>query len=197
VNLTDDEEDGDSDNSSSNASPNEGEAPITAIHHSSDCPLASAVRQASLAYAHACAKRRFPTSISRLDIDEDALLESDGKQKQLTVCVCGHTGGRAASKAVKVPERQGSVAATTAVGGGIGSSAASSVNAESAPVPAFPYKTSPITDEYRITHEIIGIGESGKVMACFHRASNTKYALKVLKDGPRSRREVQLHYLTK
>ncbi|KAI1727055.1 protein kinase domain-containing protein [Ditylenchus destructor] len=60
----------------------------------------------------------------------------------------------------------------------------------------FPLKTTPITDEYKITHEIIGIGESGKVMACFSKANGEKYALKVLRDGPRSRREVHLHYLT-
>uniref|UniRef100_A0A915D6I5 non-specific serine/threonine protein kinase n=1 Tax=Ditylenchus dipsaci TaxID=166011 RepID=A0A915D6I5_9BILA len=45
------------------------------------------------------------------------------------------------------------------------------------PVNEFPLKTTPITDEYKITHEIIGIGESGK-------------------RRPRSRREVYLHYLT-
>lgn len=33
-------------------------------------------------------------------------------------------------------------------------------------------------------------------MACFSRTNNEKYALKVLRDGPRSRREVYLHYLT-
>jgi hypothetical protein len=34
-------------------------------------------------------------------------------------------------------------------------------------------------------------------MACFSKTDGTKYALKVLRDGPKSRREVQLHYLTK
>ncbi|KAH7701524.1 Protein MAK-1 a [Aphelenchoides avenae] len=63
--------------------------------------------------------------------------------------------------------------------------------------PSFPCKTSPITDEYKITREILGIGESGKVMACFSKQDNTKYALKVLRDGPKSRREVQLHWLTR
>lgn len=65
-----------------------------------------------------------------------------------------------------------------------------------APSQTFPSKTTPITDEYKITHEILGIGESGKVMACFSKADGTKYALKVLRDGPKSRREVQLHYET-
>lgn len=33
-------------------------------------------------------------------------------------------------------------------------------------------------------------------MACFGKTDGVKYALKVLRDGPKSRREVQLHYLT-
>lgn len=60
----------------------------------------------------------------------------------------------------------------------------------------FPSKTYPITNDYQVAHEIIGIGESGKVMACYSKIDSTKYALKVLRDGPKSRREVQLHYLT-
>ncbi|CAD5209184.1 unnamed protein product [Bursaphelenchus okinawaensis] len=62
-------------------------------------------------------------------------------------------------------------------------------------LPDVPYKQTSITDEYRISHEIIGIGESGKVMACYRKSDSRKYALKVLRDGPKSRREVQLHYL--
>ncbi|CAD5213984.1 unnamed protein product [Bursaphelenchus xylophilus] len=63
-------------------------------------------------------------------------------------------------------------------------------------LPDVPYKSTSITDEYRISHEIIGIGESGKVMACYRKTDGQKYALKVLRDGPKSRREVQLHYMT-
>ena len=33
-------------------------------------------------------------------------------------------------------------------------------------------------------------------MACFSKADDKKCALKVLRDGPKSRREVELHYLT-
>lgn len=60
----------------------------------------------------------------------------------------------------------------------------------------FPHYTHQITDDYKISHEIIGIGESGKVMACYSKKDNKKYALKVLRDGPKSRREVYLHFLT-
>ncbi|KAK6026704.1 hypothetical protein OSTOST_07311 [Ostertagia ostertagi] len=62
---------------------------------------------------------------------------------------------------------------------------------------AFPYHTHPVTEDYIVSHEIIGIGESGKVMACYNKDTNEKYALKVLRDGPKARREVSLHYLTK
>lgn len=60
----------------------------------------------------------------------------------------------------------------------------------------FPYHTKQITDDYTVSHEIIGIGESGKVMACYSKIDGKKYALKVLRDGPKSRREVYLHYLS-
>ncbi|KHJ85905.1 hypothetical protein OESDEN_14358 [Oesophagostomum dentatum] len=60
----------------------------------------------------------------------------------------------------------------------------------------FPYHTHPITEDYTVSHEIIGIGESGKVMACYSKDTNEKFALKVLRDGPKARREIGLHYLT-
>ncbi|CAJ0564629.1 unnamed protein product, partial [Mesorhabditis spiculigera] len=61
---------------------------------------------------------------------------------------------------------------------------------------SFPYHTHQITDDYKVSAEIIGIGESGKVMACYNLVDGTKYALKVLRDSPKARREVELHYLT-
>ncbi|KAL3115766.1 hypothetical protein niasHT_007771 [Heterodera trifolii] len=54
-------------------------------------------------------------------------------------------------------------------------------------------KEHPVTDEYKVSHEIVGIGESGKVMACFHKRRGEKCALKVLRDNSRSRRELALH----
>ncbi|ETN85867.1 hypothetical protein RB195_019578 [Necator americanus] len=60
----------------------------------------------------------------------------------------------------------------------------------------FPYHTHPVTEDYVVSHEIIGIGESGKVMACYNKDTNEKFALKVLRDGPKARREIDLHYLT-
>ncbi|VDL78314.1 unnamed protein product [Nippostrongylus brasiliensis] len=61
---------------------------------------------------------------------------------------------------------------------------------------SFPYHTHLITEDYVVSHEIIGIGESGKVMACYNKDTNEKFALKVLRDGPKARREIGLHYLT-
>ncbi|CAB3403767.1 unnamed protein product [Caenorhabditis bovis] len=61
---------------------------------------------------------------------------------------------------------------------------------------SFPYHTHQITEDYTISAEIIGIGESGKVMACYKKATGEKFALKVLRDGPKARREVDLHWLT-
>ncbi|CAJ0948781.1 unnamed protein product, partial [Mesorhabditis belari] len=61
---------------------------------------------------------------------------------------------------------------------------------------SFPYHDHQITDDYKVSAEIIGIGESGKVMACYNKTTGEKYALKVLRDSPKARREVELHYLT-
>uniref|UniRef100_A0A0N5A1B9 non-specific serine/threonine protein kinase n=1 Tax=Parastrongyloides trichosuri TaxID=131310 RepID=A0A0N5A1B9_PARTI len=60
----------------------------------------------------------------------------------------------------------------------------------------FPYHTHNILDDYKISDEIIGIGESGKVMACYRKSDDKKFALKVLRDSPKARREVGIHYLT-
>lgn len=61
---------------------------------------------------------------------------------------------------------------------------------------SFPCHTHQITEDYTVSHEIIGIGESGKVMACYAKNTGEKFALKVLRDSPKARREVDLHWLT-
>ncbi|CAI2341263.1 unnamed protein product [Caenorhabditis sp. 36 PRJEB53466] len=61
---------------------------------------------------------------------------------------------------------------------------------------SFPYHQHQITEDYTISAEIIGIGESGKVMACYKKDSGEKFALKVLRDSQKARREVELHWLT-
>ena len=54
-------------------------------------------------------------------------------------------------------------------------------------------KTNPIQDEYKISSNVLGLGISGKVLECFD-TSGEKFALKVLKDNVKSRREIGLHW---
>ncbi|GMR36541.1 hypothetical protein PMAYCL1PPCAC_06736, partial [Pristionchus mayeri] len=59
-----------------------------------------------------------------------------------------------------------------------------------------PLSKAPVTDFYRVSHEIIGEGESGKVMAVYRIKDGQKFALKVLRDCQKARREIELHWLT-
>lgn len=54
-------------------------------------------------------------------------------------------------------------------------------------------QTNSILDDYTVTDRVLGLGINGKVVECFHRASGQKYALKVLRDNAKARREVELH----
>jgi len=54
-------------------------------------------------------------------------------------------------------------------------------------------KSNPITDDYKISSNVLGLGINGKVVECFDSASQ-KFALKVLKDNVKSRREIDLHW---
>jgi len=68
-------------------------------------------------------------------------------------------------------------------------------------------KTTPVTDDYQISNNVLGLGISGKVVECYRKpqaasgnkahpaaAPGTKCALKVLKDSPKARREIELHW---
>ena len=55
------------------------------------------------------------------------------------------------------------------------------------------YKSNPITEDYKISSNVLGLGINGKVVECFTEAGD-KYALKVLKDNAKSRREIDLHW---
>ncbi|VDO63115.1 unnamed protein product [Heligmosomoides polygyrus] len=57
------------------------------------------------------------------------------------------------------------------------------------------YHTYPVTQDYRISRKVLGVGINGKVVECEHRATGDKFALKVLRDVPKARREVDLHYM--
>ncbi|KAJ1373873.1 histidine kinase Mak2 [Parelaphostrongylus tenuis] len=58
-----------------------------------------------------------------------------------------------------------------------------------------PYHTYPVTQDYRISRKVLGVGINGKVVECEHRRTGQKFALKVLRDVPKARREVDLHYM--
>ena len=40
-------------------------------------------------------------------------------------------------------------------------------------------KKNPVTDDYRLTNQVLGLGINGKVVECFSKANGRKLALKV------------------
>ncbi|XP_061640256.1 MAP kinase-activated protein kinase 2-like isoform X4 [Phyllopteryx taeniolatus] len=54
-------------------------------------------------------------------------------------------------------------------------------------------KRNAVTDDYRITSQVLGLGINGKVFECFCKKTGHKCALKILYDTPKARREVELH----
>ncbi|XP_068215426.1 MAP kinase-activated protein kinase 2-like isoform X1 [Palaemon carinicauda] len=54
-------------------------------------------------------------------------------------------------------------------------------------------KMNPILDDYFISDNVLGLGINGKVVECFSKSDQRKYALKVLRDCPKAKREVELH----
>ncbi|XP_017771520.1 PREDICTED: MAP kinase-activated protein kinase 2 isoform X2 [Nicrophorus vespilloides] len=55
-------------------------------------------------------------------------------------------------------------------------------------------KTTPISVDYEISNNVLGLGINGKVVECFSKKTKEKYALKVLHDCVKARREVDLHW---
>ncbi|KAK2589050.1 hypothetical protein KPH14_001888 [Odynerus spinipes] len=55
-------------------------------------------------------------------------------------------------------------------------------------------KVTPITDDYEISNHVLGLGINGKVVQCYDKNTREKYALKVLHDCVKARREVELHW---
>ncbi|XP_041278456.1 MAP kinase-activated protein kinase 2 [Onychostruthus taczanowskii] len=51
-----------------------------------------------------------------------------------------------------------------------------------------------ITDDYKVTTQVLGLGINGKVLEIFSKKSGEKFALKMLQDCPKARREVELHW---
>lgn len=55
------------------------------------------------------------------------------------------------------------------------------------------FKKIAITEEYKISTNVLGLGINGKVLECFHLKTDEKFALKILVDNAKSRREVEIH----
>merc|ERR1711971_194164 len=55
-------------------------------------------------------------------------------------------------------------------------------------------KKNSITDDYTISQTVLGLGINGKVVEVKAKSDGHKYALKILKDSAKSRREVELHW---
>nr|XP_057925397.1 MAP kinase-activated protein kinase 3 isoform X1 [Doryrhamphus excisus] len=51
-----------------------------------------------------------------------------------------------------------------------------------------------VTDDYKISSQVLGLGINGKVMQCFNKKTGEKCALKILYDSPKAKREVELHW---
>uniref|UniRef100_A0A3P8V7S3 non-specific serine/threonine protein kinase n=1 Tax=Cynoglossus semilaevis TaxID=244447 RepID=A0A3P8V7S3_CYNSE len=65
------------------------------------------------------------------------------------------------------------------------------------PMPVHPkleIKRNAVTDDYKISSQVLGLGINGKVLECFNKKTGQKCALKILYDSPKARREVELHW---
>ncbi|CAL8338549.1 unnamed protein product [Lota lota] len=60
--------------------------------------------------------------------------------------------------------------------------------------PSLQIKKNAITDDYKVTSQVLGLGINGKVLEIFQKKSGDKYALKMLQDCAKARREVELHW---
>lgn len=55
-------------------------------------------------------------------------------------------------------------------------------------------KTNSISDEYEISSDVLGLGINGQVVQCVDNKTGKRYALKVLQDSIKARREVDIHW---
>ncbi|XP_036387215.1 MAP kinase-activated protein kinase 3 [Megalops cyprinoides] len=56
------------------------------------------------------------------------------------------------------------------------------------------FKRNAVTDDYKISSQVLGLGINGKVLECYNKKTGEKCALKILYDSPKARREVELHW---
>ncbi|XP_038666743.1 MAP kinase-activated protein kinase 2-like [Scyliorhinus canicula] len=62
------------------------------------------------------------------------------------------------------------------------------------PPPRPEIRKNAITDDYRVSTNVLGLGVNGKVLECFHKKTGEKCALKILYDSPKARREMDMHW---
>lgn len=55
------------------------------------------------------------------------------------------------------------------------------------------FKKNSIKDDYRVGTTILGVGVNGKVVECEKIDTGEVFALKILRDVPKARREVEIH----
>ncbi|XP_056128845.1 MAP kinase-activated protein kinase 2 [Lampris incognitus] len=60
--------------------------------------------------------------------------------------------------------------------------------------PSLQIKRNAITEDYKVTSQVLGLGINGKVLEVFQKKSGEKCALKMLQDCAKARREVELHW---
>lgn len=60
--------------------------------------------------------------------------------------------------------------------------------------PTLQIKKNAITDDYKVTSQVLGLGINGKVLEIYQRKTGDKYALKILQECTKARREVELHW---
>ncbi|XP_043107351.1 MAP kinase-activated protein kinase 3 isoform X2 [Puntigrus tetrazona] len=83
-------------------------------------------------------------------------------------------------------------------------SAASHTESESAdtdstrfPLPVHPkleIKRHAVTEDYKVSSQVLGLGVNGKVVECYNKKTGQKCALKILYECPKAQREVELHW---
>lgn len=60
--------------------------------------------------------------------------------------------------------------------------------------PKLDIKRHAVTEDYKISSQVLGLGVNGKVVECFNKKTGQKCALKILYECPKAQREVELHW---
>ncbi|XP_059393552.1 MAP kinase-activated protein kinase 2-like [Carassius carassius] len=65
------------------------------------------------------------------------------------------------------------------------------------PLPVHPkleIKRHAVTEDYKVSSQVLGLGVNGKVVECYNKKTGQKCALKILYECPKALREVELHW---